>query len=212
MNEAPSPRIDPCFQTLLESDRVSARTRDAMAERARADAPDARPEHLSPKALEVLRAVVNRVLPQESVLGEARIDLALRIDRRFGTQGDGWRFAILPPDPQAYEQALTSLDLVARARFSRAYAALDSAAQDAILHAVDDGICEGGTLDAAQMKAWFGDLRADCVQLFISHPAVQGELGIDAVMNGGDAVFQGFSRMGAGVREDWEPLRKGDSA
>ncbi|XAO71187.1 MAG: hypothetical protein AAYR33_09490 [Acetobacteraceae bacterium] len=47
------------------------------------------------------------------------------------------------------------------------------------------------------LRQWFSDLCADCVQIFISHPSVQVQLGIDAVFNGRDGPFQGFEVMGA---------------
>ncbi|MDR6183289.1 gluconate 2-dehydrogenase subunit 3 family protein [Asaia bogorensis] len=203
------PAIDPDYLALLDSDRISGRTRQIMEERAQTSDANYVPRHLSASAYETLVALTARVLPQQSVLSDASINLAARIDTRLGTPGDGWRFATLPPDQEAYEQALSGLDVHARSSKGKAFAALGAAEQDQVIHAMAEGALDTAQLDATQMRAWFADLRADCVQIFISHPAVQAQLGIDAIFNGGDGFFQGFSEMGEGVEEAWEPAQKG---
>ena len=203
------PAIDPDYLALLDSDRISGRTRQIMEERAQTSDADYTPRILSGSAYETLGALTARVLPQKAVLNDASINLAARIDARLGTAGDGWRFATLPPDREAYEWALIGLDDHARSTQGKSFAALDIATQDNLVHSIAEGALATDRLDATQMRAWFADLRADCVQIFISHPAVQAQLGIDAVFNGGDGFFQGFSEMGEGVEEDWEPREKG---
>jgi len=203
------PAIEPDYLALLDSDRISGRTRQIMEERAQTSDAGYTPRHLSPQAYETLSALTARVLPQASILSDACVNLAARIDARFGTPGDGWRFAILPSDAEAYEQALTGLDAESRTREGLGFAALDTARQDGLVGAMAEGELATGKLDGTQMRAWFADLRADCVQIFMSHPAVQAQLGIDAIFNGGDGVFQGFSAMGEGVNEPWEPEIRG---
>lgn len=208
----PAPQIDADFLEILNSDRVSERTRAIMAARAKADDPDYAPRYFSPEAFAVLQALFARVLPQEAVLGAARIDLVARLDQRLSGPGDGWRFAFLPSDAEAYRQGLSILNGAAQARFGHDFAAISEARQDELLHAIDAGALEAKAWNAQQLSAWFSDVRADAVQLFISHPAVQGRLGISAIANGGDGFFQGFTAMGEGVREAWEPVRAGDEA
>ncbi|MFC0500286.1 gluconate 2-dehydrogenase subunit 3 family protein [Asaia krungthepensis] len=203
------PAIDPDYLALLDSDRISGRTRQIMEERAQTSDADYKPRHLSPEAHNVLVALTSRVLPQGAVLSDASINLAARIDARLGTAGDGWRFASLPPDREAYELALTGLDTQARQNTGKGFDALAPGDQDSMIHTMAEGGLATEKLDATQMRAWFADLRADCVQIFISHPAVQAQLGIDAIFNGGDGFFQGFSAMGEGVEESWEPAAKG---
>lgn len=203
------PAIDPDYLALLDSDRISGRTRQIMEERAQTSDADYAPRHLSGEAYKTLVALSARVLPQKSVLDDASVNLAARIDTRLGTAGDGWRFATLPPDLEAYEYALTGLDAYASNSRGQSFAALDPAMQDELVSMMAEGTLATGKLDATQMRAWFADLRADCVQIFISHPAVQAQLGIDAIFNGGDGFFQGFAEMGEGVEESWEPAAKG---
>ncbi|WP_025885884.1 gluconate 2-dehydrogenase subunit 3 family protein [Asaia prunellae] len=187
------PAIDQDYLALLDSDRISGRTRQVMEERAQTSDAGYTPRQLSQSAYDVLGALAARVLPQTAILPDATINIAARIDARLGTPGDGWRFATLPPDTEAYEQALNGLDSQARQRYGTRFSALDAGLQDSLVHAMAEGALETDRLDGTQMRSWFADLRADCVQIFISHPAVQAQLGIDAVFNGGDGVFQGFS-------------------
>ncbi|GBQ13248.1 gluconate 2-dehydrogenase subunit 3 family protein [Swaminathania salitolerans] len=199
------PRIAPDYLALLDSDRISGRTRQIMEERAQTNDAPYHPQHLTRSAYDVLVALTECVLPQEAILGDEAINLPARIDTRLGTAGDGWRFAALPPDREAYERALTGLDGVSDARYGTAFCRLDPTDRETLVQALAEGALGTETLDGDQMRAWFADLRADCVQSFMSHPAVQARLGIDAVFNGGDAIFQGFSAMGEGVSEAWEP-------
>lgn len=200
-----APVINSAFEAVLNSDHVSQRTRDIMFRRAQPDDPAYAPVHMSRDALTLLRALLERVLPQAPILDASRIDIAARIDQRLGQPGDGWRFAALPPDPEAYRHALETLDNAAFKRFRKSFVGLTDMEQDDLIEAMALKTLIADGMTAEQMALWFSDLRADAVQLFISHPAVQGALGIDAVANGGDRIFQGFSAIGEGAHEDWEP-------
>ena len=85
------------YTALIHSDRVSAKTRKALLERAEPDQPDYAPQTMDAVALVTLRAVLARVLPQD------RIDLGQRIDSALAAgDSDGWRFAALPADIEAF--------------------------------------------------------------------------------------------------------------
>ncbi|CAI9120894.1 gluconate 2-dehydrogenase subunit 3 family protein [Brytella acorum] len=199
------PEVSEAFLALLDSDHVSARTRTIMRQRMATPDVVAVGHVLSPVLLEQLRCVVSRVLPQERVFGTAAIDLAARIALRLGSGGDGWRFAILPPDKRAYELALETLDGAARRQHGNALETLPNDALDALLAQIVPGLPSDGPLNADQMRAWFSDLRADAVQIFMSYPATQAAFGISAIATGGDDIIQGFSRIGTDQRDAWEP-------
>ena len=104
--------IPEAYRELINGPRVSTGTREAMLSRAEADDAAYRPVAMTPVQLEVLRAVMRRVIPQPD---DCRIDLAARLDAQLGEGlGDGWRFAALPEDRAAYAQALSLLDECAR--------------------------------------------------------------------------------------------------
>jgi pimeloyl-ACP methyl ester carboxylesterase len=189
------PAVPGAFARLIASDRVSRRTRAALATRALADAADRPPEVLSPTQLRTLRAVADRVVPQT---GPA-IDLAARIDAQLAAgKGDGWRFADLPPDREAHAMALDGL---------AGFGDLAEDEQQATLTRITEGGFERAALSASQMEHWFEDLRADLVRLWLAHPATLARIGFDGFANGGDgARKQGFERLGACEREAWEPL------
>ena len=199
-----SPAIPDAYRALIASPRVNRRLREALAERGRPDDPAYQPVALDAVELAILRAVVERVLPQH---GPARIDIAARIDARL-TRGDsdGWRFAALPPDRDAYRSALRTLDGEACARWHSRFLSLDEAGQNMVLAATAEGEVAGTGLDAQQMALWFEDLRADVVQIALAHPATLARIGFSGIGAGGDRDPAGFSRVGIDGREPWEPV------
>lgn len=198
-----APAIPDDYAALIRSERVNVRLREALLERARADDPAYQPQALDPVGLAILRAACARVLPQE---GPGAIDLAARIDARLANgAGDGWRFAKLPPDPQAYGLALRTLDAAARARHGAPFVTLEADAQDALLGSLEDGAV-AGALDAEQMGLWFEDLRADVARTYLAHPVALARMGFSGIGAGGDTEpLPGFHAVGIGQREPWEP-------
>ncbi len=199
------------YAGLIASPRVSAATRAALLVRGRSDEPSV-PRALDPGAFATLRALIDRVLPQP---GAARIDLARRIDAMLADGGgDGWRFAALPPDMEAYRRGLATLDAVACSTDGQGFAALDPAARDLLLQSVAAGSIALATgpdpaarLDAAQMRLWFQDVCADVTRLYASHPATMARIGYSGIGYGGDQQrLPGFREVGIGAREIWEPV------
>ncbi len=216
--EAPSaPAIPADYTALIGSDRVNSRLRDALLDRAKPDDPAYRPKALDAVELAILRAVFARVLPVPG------LDAAARIDAHLATgSGDGWRFATLPPDTQAYRDALRTLDVAARAAHGRPFVVLDKAQQDALLTLAQKGDLTvvpslGGRLDAAQMRFWFEDARSDAARLYLAHPATLARIGFSGIGAGGDrpepiaSGLPGFVRTGLDSPEPWEP-RTGEAA
>lgn len=209
--DAAGPDLDPGYRALIESDRVSARTREILLVRSRPDDPSGAPVALTDEAFAVLRAVIDRVLPQPHAM---RIAIEARIDAMLASgEGDGWRYALLPPDAEAYRIALRTLQAAARAAHGRDFEALDNGDRDGLLERAAAGqlVVAGATPDdppfsAQQMKLWFEDLRGDAVKIYVSHPATLARMGYGGIANGGDGERkQGFVLLAAGEREAWEP-------
>jgi pimeloyl-ACP methyl ester carboxylesterase len=205
---AEAPAVPAGYLALIRSDRTAAKLRDGLLARALPDDPAAAPRLLGAAALAVLRAVMDRVVPQQ---GPGRIDLAARVEEMLATgQGDGWRFAALPGDAVAFALALHRLDHLAVDEGAAGFTVLSPARQDALLHRVAEGtlpddLPEQG-LDAAQMKMWFSDLRAAAAKLYVGHPATLARMGYSGIASGGDGPRKsGFQAFGEGVLEDWEP-------
>ncbi|KXV35136.1 hypothetical protein AD940_03955 [Gluconobacter thailandicus] len=194
----------------LASDHLSRRTHDILKERLEEDS-SALPRTLSPTAFAVLERLVTVLLPQEEILGQQTLNLALRVDMALSGPRDGWRFAELPSDIQAWEQALLTLNDLSISQFERPFPQLEDSAVKTFL----DGMGEGKVglhtpdrLQPPQMQKWSLDLRADVIECFLADPRVQDRLGMSANLNGGDERFQGFETVQANEREDFEPITK----
>lgn len=210
----PGPPLPEAYCALIASERVNGRLREVLLARAAPDDPAHQPVALDPVALAILRAILARVLPQ-AFDGGGRIDLAARIEARLARGGgDGWRFATLPPDAEAYARALATLDAAARGRHGAPFLALDAAGQDGLLASVAAGSAAVETrdgLDAEGLKLWFQDLRADAVRTYLAHPAALARLGYGGIGAGGDDVdrIAGFTQVGIDAPEPWEPAATG---
>jgi pimeloyl-ACP methyl ester carboxylesterase len=192
------PVLPPAFARLIASDRVSARTRRVML--ARLDEPGDAPRALSPAQRALLTGLLGRIIPQRGT----RIDLAARIDAGLAAGGgDGWRFAELPPDAEAWRRGLDTV-LAGVPDF----AALDDAGKDAAIDRIAAGRVASdadGRLSSAQMVLWFQDVQAEAVRTFLSHPAAQAWLRYDGFADGGDGPRkQGFATTHAGEWEAWQ--------
>lgn len=193
----------------LQSDHVSSRTRSVLLKRMEQE--QGRRQNLSPEAFHLLDIICDDILPQQSLLGDLRLNLAVMIDQSLGGPGDGWRFAELPTDLEAWEKGLLSMDVYARALFSQDYADLASEQRGAVLDRAFDGSLPEQTaapLSPAQMVLWSGDLRNGIVAAFLAHPVSQDRMGISSNMTGGDGRIQGFSSHSLTEKEDFEPANE----
>jgi pimeloyl-ACP methyl ester carboxylesterase len=185
------------FAALLASDRVGRRTRAAMLARMRPVAATMwRDDERATAA-----ALVARILPG---CGDA-CDLADRILSGVAEgAGDGWRFAVLPPDAEAWRRGLATLDTV-----TGGFATLPPAVQTTWLDRIAAG--EVGTADDParlapdQMALWFEDVRAETARVWMSLPATMAAIGYDGFATGGDGPRkQGYVRTRADDLETWQ--------
>lgn len=190
-----APVISPAYAALIDSPRVDAPLRRELWKRAAPDDPGYRPRVLDATGLATLRAVAALVLPGTGVDWAARLDASLAEGA-----GDGWRFADLPPDAEAYGAALDTLDSLAGGDF----AALEDARAHAILERVAAEQAHGTPLSATQMAHWLQDVCADLARRYAAHPATLARMGYSGIASGGDAK-EGFERLVTGERESWEP-------
>ncbi|WP_161992831.1 gluconate 2-dehydrogenase subunit 3 family protein [Aureimonas leprariae] len=209
--------LDADYPALIRSDRVSEQLRRELLDRARPDDPDYRPQTMTAAQFAALRALVDRVIPQDGA--PVRIDLAARLDRMMATsEGNGWRYEALPTDPEAYNRGLDTLNAVAGAGHAgRTFAELSGAERDRILEAAaaeEPFDAPGAPFDAAQLALWFEEVRSDAARLYVAHPATMARLGYSGIANGGaaGAAFAGFERIGLGEREPFEPATKAETA
>ncbi len=188
-------------RALLDTPHVTPATRAAL--RARLAGPAGAPRFFDAGAYATLRAACARLLPQPERGGDGEdpaVDVAAMIDERLaGGSGDGWRYAELPPDPDAYGCGLAALDVRARAAYAAEFAALDGARQDAVLAGAQRGDAGGGGHGGAGAR-WFEELLAEAVECYYSHPYAQEEIGY-----AGMADVPSWDRLGLDALEPREP-------
>ncbi|MDQ1124418.1 alpha/beta hydrolase [Microbacterium trichothecenolyticum] len=193
------PVVPDDWAALIAGDRVDARVRGILNRRAVPDDRGYAPEVLDVAQLTVLREVADLVVPQD---GPA-IDIAARVDAQLARgEGDGWRNADLPPDPDAYRAGLDTLASVWPT---------DPVEREAVLRAGIEGKTDAaGPFDPERLKAWLEDVRNDLVRQWLAHPASMARIGYDGFATGGNPI-RGYVELRLGRREDWEPVGVGGS-
>lgn len=139
-------------------------------------------------------ALVDRLLAQDD---EPRVPVVPVIDGRLADgDGDGYRYAEMPEDPEAWRRSLAALDADARARAGCAFADLPRSGQRRVIEDVrrHDGDWHG--LPAGRtFSLW---MRYAC-GAFYAHPWAWNEIGF-----GGPAYPRGYKNLGLDRREPWE--------
>lgn len=186
---------------LLESDAVTAPTRAALEKRLQPA--DAAPlKFFNAEQMTILRAAAARLVPQTQ--GREPVDLITEIDHRLAKRtGNGWRFASLPPDEQAYELGLRGLEQSATELFGVSFVALRGHHQDEILARVQKGNAPGDIWRSLNAARFFEELLADLAEAYYSHPLAQEEIGYV-----GMADKPGWTRIGLDQLEDREPRKQ----
>jgi len=147
----------------------------------------------------LLEAVNRRLLPQpersEPIPITPWIDAMLHEDR-----GEGYRRPDMPPLRQAWRLGLAALDDEARRQHGQGFAALDGAAQDALLQTLADNRVLSPQWQAVHAQRFFVHLLLKTAAgIYYAHPAAWDEIGF-----GGPASPRGYVRLGFGQRDPWE--------
>lgn len=194
-----APRYPPgTVRALLDSDDVTAPTRAALCARLEETGQGAA-RYFDAQTFATLRAACDRLLPQPD--RAEPIDLAASIDARLAAgEGNGWRYAGVPPDGEAHRLGLRGLDERARARFGAPFAELNAADQDLVLAAVQRGALKGGAWDLVPARRFFEELLAEATETYYSHPLAQEEIGYV-----GMADAAGWQAIGLNELEAREP-------
>ena len=172
----PVPAYPPgTVRALLDTDHVTSPTRAVLRARLADDGWGA-PRFLDPHAFLTLRSACARLVPQ--LERPDPVNLAAALDARLArAEGNGWRYATMPPDPDAYALGLRGLDEHAHAAYGAPFARLDATRQDAVLRAVQCGAVRGGAWDEVPAQTFFVELLADVTECYYGHPLAQEEIG-----------------------------------
>jgi hypothetical protein len=185
-------------RALLETDLLTPATRAVIQARLE-PRPAAEPHFFDSQTFQTLRAVCDRLIPQAD--RSDPVDLAAALDERLADGAcDGWRYASMPPDEDAYVRGLHGVNEAAQARFGADFAALDEAHQDRVLVAVQRGEAQGATWDTVPAERFFEELLAELCECYYSDPLTQEEIGYV-----GMADAHGWQAIGLNQRAAHEP-------
>lgn len=147
----------------------------------------------------IARGLLDRLLGQDA---EPRIDVLADIDSRLALEvTDGWHYADMPHDGQAWRDTLGFLDDDAQQRFGQSFAVLTREQQAACVQHVQDTI--GSSWHGLPARhVWSLWTRYGCAA-FYAHPWAWNEIGF-----GGPAYPRGYKNIGLGRREPHETAER----
>lgn len=193
------PGYYPGYSTMSQQAYWDKATRDLVNDRIK-NVPRIR--HFSDGSARFWRAVFDHVIPQTDRALERRIPILERVDERlYKKRGDGYRYANMPPDSEAYRLAEIAINEEAQERFSGNFIDLPHLQQDLILQAIHDGKPVAAKTIWKQMSVgrfWLM-LMQDAIGSYYSHPWTWDEIGF-----GGPAYPRAYTRLERGEPEPWE--------
>jgi len=186
-------------RALLNTELVTPATRQALATRLEADSKSYTMRFFDEQATIILKAVCTRLFPATP----AQINLAKALDERLtANQGDGWRYANMPPDQEMHRQGLQGLNETAQSLFQQPFIKLSSEQQDNILKMVQRGEVNSSGWQKLDPKRYFEELLAALTEFYYSHPLIQEEIGYV-----GMADAKGWQAIGLNQLESREPKK-----
>jgi len=196
-DDIPPPRF-PGYDVLAKWDSPSFDdvTRDVLALRLSAVPPR---RWLTAAEWDLLDAINARLLPQPDralpIPITPWIDAMLHDDR-----GEGFRHPDMPPLRDAWRRGLAAVDDEARRLHDSPFAALDGAAQDAVLCLLSDGRAASPRWQGIDARRFFiHHLLKTAAGIYYAHPLAWNEIGF-----GGPASPRGYVRLGFDGRDPWE--------
>jgi hypothetical protein len=181
----------PGYDVLGEIGRWDATTAGAVLDRLTLP-PPVRFFDLAEEA--VGRALFDQLLDQHD---DPRVPVFELVDSRLAeAESDGWRYADLPEDGEAFRRSFAGLDDDACDSFGQDFARLNPDDQAAVIEAVRK--TQGSWHGMPASQVWSLWTRYACTA-FYSHPWAWNEIGF-----GGPAYPRGYKNLGINAREPWE--------
>jgi hypothetical protein len=193
------PGYYPGFSTLAQQRFWDEATRMVVLDRVR-NPPDLR--FFTSDEARLLRAVIDRVLPQDDRDEAHRIPIINTIDARLASgRIDGYRYADMPPDGVAHRLGLQAIDTIAREIYGHPFIELLPDLQERVLQTIHDSEPPAAHDIFARMpcQRYWMLLVQDIVEAYYAHPYAWDEIGF-----GGPAYPRGYMRLEHGRPEPWE--------
>jgi hypothetical protein len=147
----------------------------------------------------LLEAIVARVLPQPDRAEPVPITPWIDAQLQTGAQ-EGFRYANMPPQDEAWRRGLAAIDAEARYRHDRGFAQLAGGEADALLEALERGQANLALWHGIDAQCFFITVVAKTIAgYYYAHPAAWSEIGF-----GGPASPRGYVRLGFDQRDQWE--------
>jgi len=149
-----------------------------------------------------LWALCERIVPQPK--HRAPVPLPSYVDEKLQCrQLDGYRYASLPPQDEAWRRGLAALEAEAHSAHGAAFTALTSVQQDELLRRMQHGQLMGPAWQGMPCQLFFEHrVLPDITHAYYAHPTAWDEIGF-----GGPASPRGYVRMGLERRDPWEAPR-----
>jgi hypothetical protein len=159
------------------------------------------PRFFSPAEWRTLHAVCNRIMPQPK--DRPPVPLPAYVDQKMADgMLDGFRYAQLPPQGDAWRRGLAALDQAARDAHGVPFHILSSERQDELLHRMQQGELTGPAWGDMPCKLFFEHrVIPDITHAYYAHPIAWNEIGF-----AGPASPRGYVRMALDRRDPWEAV------
>jgi hypothetical protein len=193
------PGYYPGFNLLMQKNFWDAATRELILERVDRVPPI---RFFTSAQAGLLKIICDHVIPQDDRELASRIPIVPHIDNRlFENRHDGYRFAGMPPDGEAFRLGLSAIEQIAHHLYHREYARLSYLEQDEILKSLHDGKPAAAfeVWDRMPVHRFWSMLVQDCVEVYYAHPWALDEIGF-----GGPAYPRAYIRLENGLPEPWE--------
>ena len=153
-----------------------------------------------------LRAVFDRILPQDDRVPAQRIPILPVLDERLhGNRIEGYRYEDMPSDQQAYRWAAEAFEAMAQEAYGTAFAQLTITSQEELLKSLKDGepLAAKALWKRMNVERFWTLLVSDACSAYYAHPWAWNEVGF-----GGPAYPRGYMRLEEGEPEPWEVVEQ----
>jgi len=159
---------------LLETDWVTEPTRKVLLERFDAGE-NYEPRFFDARDYAALKAVCVALSPSEIVPPNF---VSSEIDKRLDKNtGNGWRYAKMPPDGEAFRRWLRGLNDIAEQKFDCDFQSLTIEKRNEILQFIRRGEINSEVWRDFNSVLFLEELLAEFAEIFYAHPLAQEEIG-----------------------------------
>ena len=195
----PQPGYYPGYSTLSQQAFWDKATRDVVLKRVH-EVPEIR--FFVGDEYTAMIAITGRIIPQEDRDDDHKVPIVPFIDERlYINKIDGYRYATMPSDQDAYRLGIKAIQEIANHLFGKSFQDLRSDQQDYVLETIHDEVPPAGDeiWQRMSVRRFWQMLVNDCVTVYYAHPWAWDEVGF-----GGPAYPRGYMRLHHGEPEPWE--------